>query len=299
MERVKEPSGFNFNGDGNQTNKTRIAEKGLGTTSQDTFSVAAYWPWIVHGDQQSNRNNQPPNKKWIVKLAEAHNQMHSNYVPGTDWTIRNLTIEVKFTTKMSTVPLSADFKKSSNSDYEKEPGNRCVMFYHGSDNRLKFSHQSLDTARWDGYYLPDLFRPPATASINDALIQIPSAATNNRVRPARVIVMATIMLTPEPNGYSTGQLARNGVNVGVAYINQNHQFALLFTITGGILRTSGRAVNTGQVNKLAPPDLFTDIARITMASGAANENGEEIFLPLDQDDEGTIATCLYCHGKGR
>ncbi|KAK4197363.1 hypothetical protein QBC40DRAFT_333781 [Triangularia verruculosa] len=318
--------GFDFDSEGNQTNKTRISEKQIATNSPDTSAIAAYWPWIVHGYQESNSNNQPPNNKWIAKLAEARNQLDSSYEPGADWNIRNLTIEAKLTSKLSIIPLSAGFRKSSNPDDKTESENGYVIFYHDSNDRLNFSHRNQDNTRWEGYYLPilgeinlptdsqggkssisafavarrpqdaipTLAQPTTIADRAFTLLPSPidlAAADSNQVRPAIPNVMATAIPTPGPEGYTTGWLAPNGVNVGVAYIDRNRQFALLFTVSD-ITEPYWGSVNTDQVNRLAPPDLYTDIACVTMASGF-DADGEEVALPPDQDDEGTVATCFY------
>ncbi|KAK0672569.1 hypothetical protein QBC41DRAFT_19623 [Cercophora samala] len=314
--------GFAFGSDGKQASKIETVGNELAAGSQDTSRVAAYWPWIVHGYQESNPFTRPPNNKWVVRLVEAHNQLKSNYTPGTDWTIRNVTIEAKLTTKMSIIPLSADFKKSSSPDYRTEPENGYVVLYHDANDRLSFSHRSLDTARWDGYYLPWLHNislptdeqqgkgsisafavarsaqeetPPEQTSTQTLLPTSPVASpeTVTNIRPGPTGSVSSQMPEPGPEGYTTGWLAANGVNVGVAYISQNRQFALIFTVTAGTRRAYWRDVNTDQVNKEAPPDLFTEIACVTMASDAADADGEEMMLPSDQDEEGTIATCFY------
>ncbi|KAK0744903.1 hypothetical protein B0T21DRAFT_407971 [Apiosordaria backusii] len=82
------------------------------------------------------------------------------------------------------------------------------------------------------------------------------------------------------------------LSAGVAFINHNRQFGMLFTDPNNIEHI-WKPMNTDQISKMALPDLFTEIACLTMMSGAAGEDGEEMQRPLDQDDEGTLATCFY------
>lgn len=139
-------------------------------------------------------------------------------------------------------------------------------------------------------------RPPEKISTST------QRGTFTLLNPTETIISLQVMAwsgavaTPEPTALVDADLPPNSVDVGVAYINRNRQFELLFmsTNTG---YSNWYTVDTAEVNKLAPPDLFTDIACLTLASGADGDDGEEWLLPREQDEEGTIATCFYQSGS--
>ncbi|KAK4663108.1 hypothetical protein QC763_600460 [Podospora pseudopauciseta] len=317
--------GYELDRDGNLGNTSRIGDHALIVNKQDSMevrlssasTVTAYWPWIIHGSGGPLASGPSEVDNPVVKVIEARNQMGDNFAQGPDWAFRNLSIGGKVNTKVSIVPLSADFKKSSDPNYDKEPRNGYGMFYHGPDDRLMFVHRSWGTERSPAFYLPQLpdkrlptddqlgrsaisafavaKRPPEKISTSTQqatfTLMIPTETVN-----LEVVVWAGTVATPEPTALVDAELPPNSVDVGVAYINQNRQFELLFmsTNTG---YSNWYTIDTAEVNKLAPPDLFTDVACLTLASGAVAEDGGEWLLPRDQDEEGTIATCFYQSGS--
>ncbi|VBB84228.1 Putative protein of unknown function [Podospora comata] len=317
--------GYELDRDGNLGNTSRIGDHALIVNKQNYMearllsasTVTAYWPWIIHGSGESPAFGPSEVDNPVVKVIEARNQMGDNLAQGPDWAFRNLSIGGKAHTKVSIVPLSADFKKLSDPNYDKEPRNGYGMFYHDPDDRLKFVHRSWGTERSPEFYLPQLpdKRLPTDDQQGRSAISAfavakrpPEKISTSTQRPTfalmipaetvdlEVVVVAGTMATPEPSALVDDELPPNSVDVGVAFINQNRQFELLFMSTNSGY-SSWYTIDTAEVNKLAPPDLFTDVACLTLASGAVGEDGEEWLLPRDQDEEGTIATCFYQSGS--
>ncbi|KAK4170657.1 hypothetical protein QBC36DRAFT_305791 [Triangularia setosa] len=277
--------GINFDGADKPTNRTQIAEKGLRGTGANSMtttraSIVSYWPWLVYGyTKVFGQDNSESSSQWTVHLMEARNQLDKDSAPTPDWTIRNLTIEANLSTKMSLIPLSADFKNSSLPFDLQAPTQGYALFYHGPDDRLKVLRQSTDPFAAPGY-------PPELLDV-----KLPTDEQSGRGAISAFVVPRCNDKDPR------GRDPDNHVNIGVASIDRNRRIQIHYWDPDHYHLWVKMGTET--LNTQAPPDLYTSIACMTMASSALDEDGEgeEMLMPLEHDSEGTLVTCFYQSNK--
>ncbi|KAK4200983.1 hypothetical protein QBC40DRAFT_325304 [Triangularia verruculosa] len=278
--------GIDFDSTDKPTNRTQIAEKGLRGTgalpiTSTGASIVSYWPWLVYGyTKVFGQDGSESSSRFTIHLIEACNQLDKNsYAPTPDWTIRNLTIEAKLGTKMSLIPLSADFKNSSRPFDLQSPTQGYALFYQGPDDRLKVLRQGTDSLAAPGYppELPDVKLP-----------------TDEQLGRGAMSAFAV----PRRGGgqNSKGRHPDSQVNIGVMSIDRNRRIQFHYWDPDHFVGWVSMGMET--LNTLAPPDLYTSIACLNMASSALDEDGEgEMLMPLEQDPDGTLVTCFYQSNK--